>query len=435
NCDEVDCDCGAVCDCAGDGDCCDPRVPGPCGNYPCTCTVGSEPGGTPGSPPGSDGSGQTPAPPPGPPPGPGGPSQPPALPPGHGGPSQPPSPPPGSGGPGQSSASPSTPREPAVTPPSIEVDKDEDGSINVNRPGTGWWYEEDDDNNIIITLPGVGEDEEITVNLPEGWEYDIRIDADDNVIVILRRLPSVSAIFTEYHNAFLIGDPGGLIRPDESITRAEVVTILFRLLNDEFRESVWSQQNDFTDVHISNWFNNAVSTMTNAGIVTGSGQFRPNDAVTRAEFAVMIGRFFREFEPGSITFTDVEDTGAADYINLIAQMGWVQGSGDGTFSPGSNITRAEAAAVINRMLGRVHESADSLLSGRTHWPDTVSTDAWYYLYVQEATHSTHFERLENGTIVWTEILPHIDWTVLERQHSVPGIIVTARAIQSGYAVS
>jgi len=245
--------------------------------------------------------------------------------------------------------------------------------------------------------------------------------------------PDTSAFFTEYHNAFLIGAPDGTIRPHSNITRAEVVTVLFRLLNDEYRTEMWGQNNRFSDVNSSQWFNNAVSTLANAGIVSDAagGAFRPNDAITRAEFSAMVARFFNEAESKHGLFTDVDGTWAEGYINRIASFGWVQGAGDGTFNPNANLTRAEAAAIINRMLNRVKSSADDLLPGRTRWPDMTNTNAWYYLYLQEATHSTEFERLPDGSLRWTAILPDIDWTVLERPTSSSGAILTARAVQQG----
>ena len=244
--------------------------------------------------------------------------------------------------------------------------------------------------------------------------------------------PDPGRFFTEYHNAFLIGTPDGTIRPYANITRAEVTTILFRLLDDDFRISVWSRTNNFTDVRDDAWFNNAISTMANAGIVRGTpgGQFRPNDSVTRAEFSAMIARFFTEFTVEQNAFTDIEGNWAEEYINLIAQFGWVQGVGDGVFNPDALMSRAEAAAIVNRMLDRVLVGPEGLIEGRTRWPDKTNIDAWYYLYMQEATHSTLFERLGNGNLNWTELLSHIDWTILETPDSRPGDIITARRIQT-----
>jgi len=247
--------------------------------------------------------------------------------------------------------------------------------------------------------------------------------------VILPEPEPPLAPFTEYHNAFLIGFPDGTIRPQATLTRAEVVTMLFRLLEDNFRARVWSQSNRFTDVNEGQWFNNAISTMANAGILDRDEEFRPNDAVTRAEFASMVARFFDDVEAIETPFNDIDGHWAEDYINRIAQFNWVQGVGNGNFNPDAQMTRAEATAIINRMLERIVGSPGDLLSGRTRWPDMTNTNAWYYLYMQEATHSTEFERLPSGTVRWTDILTNIDWTVLERPHSVPGSIIVERAIQ------
>ncbi|MCL2392082.1 MAG: InlB B-repeat-containing protein, partial [Oscillospiraceae bacterium] len=247
--------------------------------------------------------------------------------------------------------------------------------------------------------------------------------------VVLPELEVPLAQFTQYHNAFIIGFPDRTVRPHATLTRAEVVTMLFRLLDDDYRSRVWSQSNTFADVHASQWFNNAISTMANAGILNRDELFRPNDAVTRAEFASMVARFFDEVEAPETPFNDTNGHWAEDYINRVAQFGWVQGMGDGRFEPDGEMTRAEAAAIINRMLGRIVDSEADLLTGRTRWPDTTNRNAWYYLYMQEATHSTEFERLENGTVRWTEILTNLDWTVLERMDSTPDSITAARAVQ------
>ena len=72
---------------------------------------------------------------------------------------------------------------------------------------------------------------------------------------------------TEDHVAYIIGYEDGTVRPGANITRAEVATIFFRLLTDETRESYWSQSSGFTDVASGAWYNNAVSTLTRAGIL------------------------------------------------------------------------------------------------------------------------------------------------------------------------
>ena len=255
-------------------------------------------------------------------------------------------------------------------------------------------------------------------------------------VVVLTEPAVPIAPFADYHNAFIIGFPDGTVRPHSTLTRAEVVTILFRLLDDDFRAQAWSQSNSFADVDAGQWFNNAISTMENTGILNDEALFRPNEAVTRAEFASMVARFFEDVEEAEETqFYDIEDHWAEAYINRIAQFGWAQGVGNGEFNPDAQMTRAEAAAIINRMLERIVGSTNDLLEERTRWPDKTNVNAWYYLYMQEATHSTEFERLTNGTVRWLEILPNLNWTVLERPHSTPGAITIARALQQQQASS
>jgi len=242
--------------------------------------------------------------------------------------------------------------------------------------------------------------------------------------------PAVAlAVFAPYHNAFMVGFPDRTVRPHENLTRAEVVTILFRLLDDDYRSRVWGQSNTFADVHADQWFNNAISTMANAGILNRTELFRPNDAVTRAEFATMVARFFDDIEPTETSFYDIEGHWAEEYINIIAQFGWTQGVGNGEFNPDAQMTRAEAAAIVNRMLERTVGSTSDLLEERTRWPDKTNMSAWYYLYMQAATHSTEYERLDDGTVRWTAILPNINWTVLENAYSTPDLITAARALQ------
>ena len=233
--------------------------------------------------------------------------------------------------------------------------------------------------------------------------------------------------FSPYHNSFMIGRPSGNIYPRDGIRRSEAAAVFFRLLSDETRIEMWSQENTFPDVNSSHWFNNEVSTIANMGVIRGlpDGSFAPNRAVTRAELVAIVARFFDETNDNGMAFTDIAGHWAEDYINQLAHLGWVQGRGDGTFRPNQPVTRAEFAAIICRMLNRVPNSIDALLDGRHEWPDKTNQSAWYYLYLQEATHSTEFERLENGRIRWIAIREHIDWSAFSRPDSRPDEILVS----------
>ena len=233
--------------------------------------------------------------------------------------------------------------------------------------------------------------------------------------------PDKPQLNTEDHYAYIVGYEDGTVRPEGDITRAEVATIFFRLLTDESRDEFWSQTNPYSDVSEDAWYNNAVSTLTNAGIIDGyeDGTFKPNGNITRAEFATIAVRFFEATYEGENLFPDIDGHWAQDYINEAANAGIVDGYPDGTFGPQKLITRAEAMTMVNRTIDR-HPHEDHLLDDMIVWPDNPET-AWYYEQVQEATNSheytMHTDDEQNPYEIWTELLPVRDWAQLEKEWS------------------
>ena len=254
------------------------------------------------------------------------------------------------------------------------------------------------------------------------WDTD---GGDEPVIPPVRPTDPVrpqepDGLNTEDHVAYIIGYPDGEVKPEGNITRAEVATIFFRLLTDETREEYWSQTNGYTDVARDAWYNNAISTLSNLGIIDGyeDGSFRPNSPITRAEFTKIAVSFFEyadiEYEG---TFSDVaEGRWYTQFVAAAVEMGLIEGYPDGTFRPDASITRAEACTIVNRTLGRApHE--DHLLPEEEMitWPDNLY-GAWYYADMQEATNSHDYEwTTEDSERVedWTEKLPERDWDALE----------------------
>jgi hypothetical protein len=236
---------------------------------------------------------------------------------------------------------------------------------------------------------------------------------------------------SQWHQAYLLGFADGEVRPEQNITRAEVATIFFRLLDDDYRVKAWETQNKFSDVNEGEWFNNAVSTMTNAGILNGryDGLFVPDDQITRGEFAAVAARFTDSTFEGENVFSDTQGHWAENYINISNERGWVRGNGDGTFRPENHITRAEVATIINRMLNRKIESADDLLEGMKTWSDNADPNVWYYLDIQQATNSVDYERKPDGVhIKWVNFWPHFEFSVLESPGARATDIFAARAI-------
>ena len=175
-------------------------------------------------------------------------------------------------------------------------------------------------------------------------------------ITVYNTEAAVPALFTDDHYAYIVGGPDGTVRPNDSMTRAGVATIFFRLLKDSVRDANLLTGCTYTDVPDGHWANTAISTMTGLGIV--------------------------------------------------------QGRSTTTFDPKAPITRAQAMTMINRVLNRIPEDESDLLPGMNVWPDCNPGD-WFYLAVQEATNSHNFEHKAGNYETWTKLMKNPDWTRYE----------------------
>ena len=224
-----------------------------------------------------------------------------------------------------------------------------------------------------------------------GYEETVEETKRDDITAVL--LPALQAN-TDDHYSYLIGYSDGTVRPNGKITRAEVATIFFRLLDDDTRAKYWSSENNFSDVSADKWYNNAVSTLSRMGVIGGyaDGTFRPDAPISRAEFAKIAVSFTQN--NGSAVynyFTDVKTTDwFAPYVTAAKDAGLIEGYSDGSFKPESKITRAEACAIVNRTLGRKPSKAHMKISDRIDWPDVQTTD-WFYEAIMEATNSHTYQ--------------------------------------------
>ncbi|MCF2671238.1 S-layer homology domain-containing protein [Butyricicoccus pullicaecorum] len=272
----------------------------------------------------------------------------------------------------------------------------------------------------------------VEISQPKQDNTTEKIAEDDAEAVVVRDrhttspetpvAPGKPVLNTEDHVAYIIGYPDGTVRPGNHITRAEVASIFFRLLTDESRTEFWSRSNDYSDVSAEKWYNNPISTLSNADIISGypDGTFRPNAPITRAEFATIAARFSEVVYNGGNSFTDVpENHWAARFISMAEHLGWITGYPDGSFRPNQAITRAESMTLINRVLERAVEE-EHMLSDMLKWVDNTS-GAWYYEAVQEATNSHTYARTDKQVPGldfcyedWHKILEAPDWAALER---------------------
>ena len=260
-----------------------------------------------------------------------------------------------------------------------------------------------------------------------GWydssRLDNRYDEDEKIYVPLgsktvfagwEETTVPSMLNGDDHYAYIQGYADGSVRPNANITRAQVATIFFRLLDEDVRDDYLTTYNTFPDVNEDYWANTAISTMASLGVINGrnSGLFDPDAYITRAEFAAICARFDDSGVDGITTFTDTVGHWAEDEISRAAALGWIQGYADGTFRPNQYITRAQAVTMINRVLCRLPETGDDLLSGMNTWTDCHVTD-WFYLAIQEATNSHDFVAKDRVYESWTDLNRAPDWSRYE----------------------
>lgn len=225
------------------------------------------------------------------------------------------------------------------------------------------------------------------------------------------------------HYAYIIGYPEGDVRPENNISREEVVTIFFRLLSDEAREKIFAKTNNLSDVSDERWSNNAISTMANGGYVTGyeDGSFKPGAPITRAEFVTLAVRFYGDVVAADAQFPDVSTHWAKKYIDKAIFYRLISGYEDGTFKPDQNIKRSEVMKIVNTILNR-HVNVSGLTQEAidNNWIDNPAS-AWYYTEVFEATMSHDFEREQGESMeTWTGLKANPNWAELEKTWTQTG---------------
>lgn len=245
-----------------------------------------------------------------------------------------------------------------------------------------------------------------TVKANEGYEFkgwsldgktivdptDIRIKEDTTFTAIYESTKTAD-LNKDDHIAYIRGYEDGTFAPNKSITRAEAITIFARLMTEKMDVDA-TYSSSFSDVKAGAWYANYIGYMEDYNIINGyeDGTFRPDAAITRAEFAAMASRFDKLENTDKNVFTDVAASHwAINSINSAYAKGWIGGYPDGTFRPNQNISRAEVVSIVNNMLEREIDAASIADAQYKTFPD-VAANHWAYYDVIEAANEHDYTK-------------------------------------------
>ena len=229
----------------------------------------------------------------------------------------------------------STPKEP---------DKEDDDDNGGNRP-SGNGNRPSGNSGIgggTVTEPTPGPTTEPSTN-PETPAVDFTDIADHWAKAEIEELTELGVISNDTE-----------FRPEDEIKRSELVSLVVRALE----VPVEKYQNEFGDVSSEHWASDYIKTGVVMGLVSGyDGSFRPDDAITREELAKILVLAYQYKDKEEITqresdFADEEEISqwAKEYVDDAVSIGLVNGLDDGRFGPQQKATRAQAAAIIARLL-------------------------------------------------------------------------------------
>ena len=196
--------------------------------------------------------------------------------------------------------------------------------------------------------------------------------------------------------AYISGFPDGTFKPGKEVTRAEAVRMFVKLVNNG-AELPKNPTTSFKDANNA-WYSDEINYAVAKGFIKGysDGTFKPNQAITRAEFAQMISAFVKNGYPGTGSFKDVKGHWASDAISALYGNKNIKGYGDGTFKPDQKLTRAEAVTILNSVFGRNTKSnsfANVSEAGLKRFSD-VSKSHWAYYEILDASNGHNVAKIE-----------------------------------------
>lgn len=214
----------------------------------------------------------------------------------------------------------------------------------------------------------------------------------------------------ETHKAYIAGYEDNTLRAEGNLTRAEAAAMVTRLAGLDLSDNTMPA---FKDMQKNAWYFRYINAAVKAKMLDAdNGMMRPNDKITRAEFAKMLAAIDKENSSVS-KFDDIKGHRYEKEINKIYGNNRIEGYEDGSFRPDAYLTRAESAAFLNRMFNRIADKeAYAGLEDKLAKFKDFDASKWYYDEMVEATNSHELTRRGKtsdkfGRVYekWTRILP------------------------------
>lgn len=234
--------------------------------------------------------------------------------------------------------------------------------------------------------------------IPEKDE-DLHSGSEPHWIPVVHRQEEIEK---GIHYIYIYGYEDKTIRPEGKLTRAEAVAMLLRLIGEDLSNKA---KLDFVDTP-SAWYNGALNAaMKKKLLICDGNKLRPNDPITRGEFAYALSKVDSMNDVKS-PYMDIRGHVFEDAINQEYGNGRIKGYPDGTFKPDNNLTRAEAATLLNNFAKRkVTKSGLIYVKDKVKVFPDIDESHWAYYEIVEAGHTHRYERPSHTLDeTWIEIL-------------------------------
>ena len=213
-----------------------------------------------------------------------------------------------------------------------------------------------------------------------GLRFTVEKFSTFTIIQVNKEEETKSPVEVKEHDAYIKGFQDGTFGPEKNVTRAQVATMIARILG--YTDGTVNTA-PFKDIPSDHYAAGAIAFVKERGIMNGdvNGNFRASENITRAQMATVVANFKQLHieENVAITFNDTKGHWAQWIIEANRAAGIINGRQDGSFAPDEHLTRAQAVVMMNRMFKR------GPLHGVTapSFPDVKATH-WAFNEIEEA---------------------------------------------------